>query len=407
MTIHHDKLAYGRLSSVCDEFSEDRLAAMAGKLSDVCAGARPDYKNSVAGLACSVLRRFGIEPPQGEYTLPLADSFLSSCPKNAAVLVLDGMGANVMRSCLADDGFFRSNLAGEYSSVFPSATAAAATSLQSGLAPCRHGWIGWTGYFPEEDKNVVLFTNEDADRGGQASRKHLARERFPFSSVPDMIRASGNEVHSVSAFLPPNPANFKELCSIMRDIINKKREKPVYVYAYWHEPDKTMHRCGAASAEAARVLKEIEEETEKLFAGLQEDTLLFVTADHGHIDAERNVWIGDYPDIVQCLRRPPSCEPRALNFFVKDGMHGAFRSAFARHFADSFSLYSKADILSGGLLGEGAPRPGLADVIGDYFAAAEGGVSVFNAKEDARKIKGVHGGLTQDELSVPLIVLRR
>ena len=33
MTIHHDKKAYGKLASLCEEFSEERLAEMAQSLS--------------------------------------------------------------------------------------------------------------------------------------------------------------------------------------------------------------------------------------------------------------------------------------------------------------------------------------------------------------------------------------
>lgn len=34
MTIHHDKMAYGRLASLREDFSEERLEAMAKLLSD-------------------------------------------------------------------------------------------------------------------------------------------------------------------------------------------------------------------------------------------------------------------------------------------------------------------------------------------------------------------------------------
>ena len=37
MTIHHDKLAYGKLASLEEEFSRSRLAA----LTDACGGAWP------------------------------------------------------------------------------------------------------------------------------------------------------------------------------------------------------------------------------------------------------------------------------------------------------------------------------------------------------------------------------
>ena len=47
------------------------------------------------------------------------------------------------------------------------------------------------------------------------------------------------------------------------------------------------------------------------------NTLVSVTADHGHIDS-RGVALTDYPNIMECLVRMPSIEPRALNFFVKE-----------------------------------------------------------------------------------------
>ncbi len=34
MTIHHDKLAYGKLASLTEDFSEERLIEMAKKLSE-------------------------------------------------------------------------------------------------------------------------------------------------------------------------------------------------------------------------------------------------------------------------------------------------------------------------------------------------------------------------------------
>ena len=34
MTIHHDKLAYGKLASLTEEFSEDRLLEMVNSLSE-------------------------------------------------------------------------------------------------------------------------------------------------------------------------------------------------------------------------------------------------------------------------------------------------------------------------------------------------------------------------------------
>lgn len=406
MTIHHDKLAYGKVASLNEEFSEERLIAMANMLSEKGESAFPDYKNSIAGLACSVLKSFGIAPPEGENTLPLADRLLSEKDyRTVVVLVLDGMGMSVLETALQGDGLFRAHLAGEYSSVFPPTTAAATTSLLSGVSPCRHGWLGWTGYFPELDKNVVLLTNEDADEGGKVSEQSQAFRTFPYRSVAERIRAAGCDAYIISPFSAPFPADFKQFCSTMRDIVNKKSKK--YVYAYWPQPDAVMHDCGASSDEAKHCLAQIEREIEKTFSEFKGDVLFLITADHGHIDAGRNVCIYDFPEIAACLKRPPSCEPRALNLFVKEGFAEKFKNAFSERFGSCFRLYTRDEILSSGLFGEGAPRSGLEKVIGDFFAVATGDTSIFNTREKAKKFVGVHAGLTRDELRIPLIALKK
>ena len=113
----------------------------------------PDYDNCIANLACSMMKHFGVEPPNP--TLPLVDGLLDKRYKNVVVLLLDGMGNNIIEANLAPDGFFRSHLAGTYSSVFPPTTVAATTAMDSGLFPVQSAWLGWTGYFPEIDRNVV------------------------------------------------------------------------------------------------------------------------------------------------------------------------------------------------------------------------------------------------------------
>ena len=43
-------------------------------------------------------------------------------------------------------------------------------------------------------------------------------------------------------------------------------------------------------------------------------------------------------------------------------------------------------------------------MIGDYVAIAITNLTIFNTREEADAIKGVHAGYTKDELLIPLIV---
>ncbi len=75
----------------------------------------PDYDNCIANLACSVLKYFCAKAPNK--TLAMADEILKKQYKNVVVLLLDGMGRNIIEKNLDSDGFFRSNLRGIYTSV--------------------------------------------------------------------------------------------------------------------------------------------------------------------------------------------------------------------------------------------------------------------------------------------------
>ena len=64
----------------------------------------PDYHNCIASLACSLLQYYGINPPNS--TLPQADALLQKKYKNIVLLLLDGMGMNILKKHLSKDSFF-------------------------------------------------------------------------------------------------------------------------------------------------------------------------------------------------------------------------------------------------------------------------------------------------------------
>lgn len=64
----------------------------------------PDYDNCIAGIPNSVLKSMGLEP--GRRTLELLDRHLEGRSyENVVVILLDGMGKNIMDANLSKDGF--------------------------------------------------------------------------------------------------------------------------------------------------------------------------------------------------------------------------------------------------------------------------------------------------------------
>ena len=361
----------------------------------------PDYNNCIANLANSVLKKFGVD--EGRKTLHLLDSYLEKDYENIVVLLLDGMGKSIIDHNLKKDGFFQTHLAGTYRSVFPPTTVAATTSVMSGQNPCEHGWLGWDCYYPQIDKNVTVFLNKEMGTDHPAADYNVAWKFCGYESIVSKINEAGGRAYNVAPFFEPFPDSFEEICAEINNLCEISGRK--YIYAYWDEPDSTMHRGGCYGQDAKQILRELEKQVQQLSDKLN-NTLFVITADHGHIDSRR-VTLTDYPRITECLVRMPSIEPRTLNLFVKKEKEEQFKHEFQKEFGEEFLLWTKQEVLDAHLFGTGQEHRYFRDMLGDYLAIAIDDLTIFNTGEEAEHFVSVHAGMTEDEMTIPLIVIEK
>ncbi len=355
----------------------------------------PDYKNCIANLPNSILKKFGAETV-GD-TLPLLDGYLDKDYKNIVVILLDGMGKSIVEEHLEEDGPFRSHLAGIYDSVFLSTTVAATTSVLSGLQPCEHSWLGWDCYYPSIDKNVTVFSNNLQGTEIQAAPYNVAQTVTPYENIIRKINNAGKKAYMLAPFMENGPQNFIKMCDRIKILCDEPEVK--YIYAYWNKPDGVLHRFGCKSPEARANVRELEQAVNEL-AGSVEDTLIIVTADHGHIDT-RPETIQAYPQIYDCLVRKPSLEARVLNLFVKEGRKEVFEREFNKAFGDKFLLMPMEEVLEKRLFGTGREHKEFRKMLGDYLAIAIDDVALYFNDE---RFISMHGSVTEEEMLIPLIV---
>lgn len=118
--------------------------------------------------------------------------------------------------------------------------------------------------------------------------------------------------------------------------------------------------------------------------------------------------VEDFPLIHNCLVRHICMEPRCCSFYVKDEFITEFPKLFLDSFGDKFIMYTHKEFISSGLLGTGKSHNKVNDFVGDYVAVAVSDVALWYKDNtgEFNDFKGAHAGLTDEEIVVPLIVIR-
>ena len=364
---------------------------------------KPDYKNGLVNLANSILQYF--ECPIHHSTLPALDKFLEKNYQTVVLLVLDGMGVDMLEHNLSEKSFLRRHLFKEISSVFPPTTTAATTSIYTGLTPQEHGWAGWQCYFKEYGRNIEPFLKRDFYTG-KSLDVDVGKEFLSHKKLFEQINEQGKyKAYGVARFWGGyNVETMNDVCGKIVELSKGKDKK--FILAYYKEPDSTMHRTGCYSEKTKTKIKSLDRRVESMAQKLQ-NALLIVTADHGLIDISEDVRLEKIKEINDCLRLPPAIEPRAVAFYVKEDKKEQFETEFKQRFGQDFILLSAEEYLRQGYAGEGPMHHKFREFLGDYMALATGSrILQYQTPDgiDSVEFKAHHAGLTQNEMIVPMIV---
>ncbi len=140
-------------------------------------------------------------------------------------------------------------------------------------------------------------------------------------------------------------------------------------------------------------------------------TSVIVTADHGFVDPtpEEQISLEDHPQLADTLMLPLCGEPRTAYCYVHPGKADAFEKYVQGELAYCATYSRSAELIERGYFGLGEPHPRLAERIGHYVLHMKDHYAIKDwVLGESRFVPaGVHGGLSDEELYVPLIVARR
>lgn len=317
--------------------------------------------------------------------------------------------------------------------IYPSETAAAITTVHTGRSPVEHGLLGWHQYLESAGRIVqaLPFTTLDGESLETASPSADARELFEGEALYERAGAAGIDSYAIqpvefvdSGYSRATTAGAErvgyetvaDLALSIRRVLEDASGR-TYVYAYEPTVDTVSHADGTTAdrylANLEAILDRLRRElVERLETDVAERTLLLMTADHGIVDtvpaenvdlSERDEW----PALRETFRRDADGEPRLptggarnVHFHVRPD-----RVEEARRILESaleMRTFTRDEALERGLFGPEAPSSLFDRRCGDLIGVHRDRGVWWRRTNSI----GMHGGLTREELVVPLAAAR-
>lgn len=357
----------------------------------------PDYSGAnVRGVVPGLLGTRGSRSVRPAwFPAPMRDA------KQVVLLVVDGLGWEQLgeRPHLAP--VMSSMSGGPITTVAPTTTSTALTSIATGLCPSEHGIIGYRVDLGGEVVNMLRWWGPRGDMRQRIPPRRLQPHRpFLGESVPVVSRTDLEGSAFTEAHLSGvRRHGWRVPSNLVVEVSRLVRSGESFVYAYYDGLDKVAHEYGFGEYYDAE-LRSIDRIVGDIIDVLPADAVLCVTADHGQVHVGERI-VNPAPEVLAATRYQ-SGEGRFRWLHARPGASSALEEACAAH-ADVAWVVSRAQLLDERWFGP-AMASDVARRLGDVALVARDDVS-FDDPADSGPFSLVcrHGSLTSAEMYVPLI----
>lgn len=395
----------------------------------------PSNKYNISKLPDSIISV--LTPEKSENTLPY--SYFNGSYDKVVLFLIDGLGENYLQKFKKDSKFLRTidKIGADFflTCQFPSTTATNVTTIHTGLDVAQHGVYEWFYFEPLVDDIIasVLFSY-----AGDKNRETLKNKVNPNDIYPTQTVYRKLSQHGVKSFAFQNKkltstaysktllkgANIKGYSTLSKGIeslaecINNENGKTYYLF-YYEMIDKASHKYGPESKKADKEVKKLFKALEKLqvmLSKVDENILFILTSDHGQIslDTEKNVYLNqEFPEIEKYIKKSkdgnllvPAGSPRDMFLYIEDEMLDD-----ALNFLQD-KLYKKAVVCKTDYLienkyfGRKNISRALKCRLGSLAILPLENWTIWWYEKGIFEVKnlGHHGGLSRNEMEIPLLI---
>ncbi len=390
---------------------------------------RPSYNGrSIANIPASIAAMLdipfdGLPPLDAELLRPMGEDI-----ERVVLLTVDGFGWNLLQRYkeLFADILDKTAVTQKITSIYPSTTVAALSSIWTGLPPAQHGMVGLRLFLPEYASSSLMlkfspifgsYPDALVDAGldvenflhGQGFGEQLTAagvNSYAFKGRA-IIDSALSIMHDRGVTEGIGFSSVPELFVLLRELLEEKQGEKLFISAYWPMVDSLAHRYGwkhpAVAAEAGAYFAAFMREFwEKLSDGAREKTAVCITSDHGHIitPPEKMLFFEDHPALQEMVFMKAAGEPRTLYLYAKHGRSHDMVTYINENLSHAAFAMLSQDALDAGLFGQPPYAPAAADRLGDVIVAMRDGYVLINRgdKEKELRFYGRHGGMTAAEM---------
>ena len=319
-------------------------------------------------------------------------------------------------------------------SQFPSTTSAHFTTIETGQTVGESGIFEWFHYDPNADAviNPLLFSY-----AGDQSRETLAQQKID----PAKVYPKNNYYHSlkknnidsyVLQNLEYNTSSYASIITqkatkishtiVSEGLINltqhlQQNKNKAYYFFYYEQFDNLCHKYGPDSPYAEAEIMAFFTQLEKIvFSHKFKDTLFLLTADHGQmpISPKTTIYLNQiYPEITQYLRKnrqgkiiAPGGSSRDQFLYVKDEYVEKVKQDLTAKLKGAAEIYATDDLIKQEFFGKKISTRFL-ERVGSLVILPYVNQSVwwYEKGRFEQKLYGQHGGLSKEEIEIPLVSL--